>query len=168
VKQHGAYLTCTSQPGDGTTFRIYFPPDQQPEAGAHGGLSVDQRPPAQTRPTVLVAEDEDNLRELLVRALADAGYRVRDAPDGTQALTVAAEIDGPIDLFVCDAVMPGENGVSVARRLLAEHPEMRVLLISGYLGEALDLSQIAGGRFLQKPFNLDDLLRSVRELLQDY
>jgi PAS domain S-box-containing protein len=168
VKQHGAYLTCTSQPGDGTTFRIYFPPDQQPEAGARGGLSVDQRPPAQTRPTVLVAEDEDNLRELLVRALADAGYRVRDAPDGTQALTVAAEIDGPIDLFVCDAVMPGENGVSVARRLLAEHPEMRVLLISGYLGEALDLSQIAGGRFLQKPFNLDDLLRSVRELLQDY
>jgi two-component system cell cycle sensor histidine kinase/response regulator CckA len=165
VRQHGAHITCTSQPGEGTTFRIYFAPEQVMQAPLSESVAGARAEAEGAQRRVLVAEDEDVLRDLLVRALSGAGYEVHSAKTGPQALAMARGIGAPIDLFVSDVVMPGESGVSVARRLQREQPGMRVLLVSGYLADALDISRIPGGRFMQKPFSLESLLQNVRDLL---
>lgn len=166
VKQHGGQITCVSEPAGGTAFRIYFLPER-PVAAAPREAPVRsvQVPPA--RPTVLVAEDEENLRELLVRALEDAGYVVLSAGGAAEALALVGQAATPIDLMVSDVVMPGESGAVLARRLRGALPTVRVLLISGYLADDLDLSDIPGARFLQKPFDLEMFLGQVAALLQD-
>jgi DNA-binding NtrC family response regulator len=103
------------------------------------------------------------VRELMTEVLEQSGYRVHSAANAAEALAVAGRIDGPVDLVVTDVVMPGEGGPELARRLAQARPALRVLFISGHLADTLDL---AGARFLAKPFGLDDLLRTVEDMLQ--
>jgi len=166
VKQHGGHINCVSEPDGGTAFRIYFPPERPVVPPARDADAQPVAAPAE-RPTVLVAEDEDNLRELLVRALEDAGYLVHSASGAAEALAVVGQLGAPIDLIVSDVVMPGESGPVLARRLRRAFPSLRVLLISGYLADNLDLADIPGARFLQKPFDLDAFLDDVAALLRD-
>ncbi|MCK6555588.1 PAS domain S-box protein [Candidatus Binatia bacterium] len=166
VKQHGGHINCASGPEGGTAFRIYFPPEH-PVVPRVREAGVEALPARTGRPTVLVAEDEDNLRDLLVRALEDAGYLVHSAGGAAEALELVGRIGTPIDAIVSDVVMPGESGALLARRLRRAYPSLRVLLISGYLAEDLDLADIAGARFLQKPFDIEALLHHVAALLGD-
>ena len=118
---------------------------------------------------MLVVEDERTVRELAVRILGDAGYRVLDAPSPADAVRVADEAPGPIDLLLTDVVMPGGvTGVDLASRLVASRPQLEVLYMSGYSEEAAVRFGVPRGeaRFLAKPFHPDDLLAKVADLLE--
>jgi DNA-binding response OmpR family regulator len=117
--------------------------------------------------TLLLVEDEHSVRNMLERALRSAGYRVLLAADGEQGLEVAGRESGPIDLVVCDVVMPGMSGPEMVERLHRERGALRVLHVSGYSDDGLAELQRPGCSvdFLAKPFSIADLLRRVRKLL---
>jgi DNA-binding response OmpR family regulator len=116
---------------------------------------------------VLVVEDEQLVRDLVRRTLRRAGYTVLVAENGEEALSVSRANVGPVDLVVTDVVMPRMNGSELASRLLLERPGMRVLFVSGYANDVLDVrgGLEPGTDYLQKPFTPSVLLDRVRELL---
>jgi CheY-like chemotaxis protein len=115
--------------------------------------------------TLLVVEDEDTVRALTLRVLADAGYAVVAARHGEEALELIRQM--PIDLVISDVVMPGMGGAELAERLATERPGLPLVFMSGYTGD--DVARLGLGsaeeRFLQKPFAAESLLHKVRELL---
>ena len=164
VKQSDGYVWVYSEPGVGTTFKIYLPRvDEEPapavalEAGSR--LRGDE--------TVLLVEDEASFRELLRETLEAHGYSVLVARDGAEALHIAEAHGGPIQIMVTDVIMPGMTGPRIAELVSPARPEMRVLFISGYSDESVTRHGLIGpGRaFLSKPFGGEVLLRSVREAL---
>jgi len=163
VKQSGGFIFVESSIGEGTTFRLYFPPApvQQPS---------DARAPAAPLPartgTVLVAEDEAAVRNLVVTALAKTGYRVLPAASGDEALALAAAEGGPIDLLLTDANMPGMTGIDLATALVAARPGMPVVIMSGYTDQQLSIADIpATVSLLPKPFTPRDLRQKVADVL---
>jgi CheY-like chemotaxis protein len=165
VKQSGGEITVTTAPGQGATFHIYLPrfegrPGQEDAsplpAAAKGGHE-----------TVLLVEDEELVRVMLVEVLKSAGYIVLDARHGTDALTLLEQYQEPVDLLVTDVTMPGFSGAELARRLGRARPAMRVLFISGYTDqEAAQWGKLNQPvEFLQKPFHPDAFLAKVRQIL---
>ncbi|MCX8116574.1 MAG: PAS domain S-box protein [Desulfobacterota bacterium] len=165
VKQSGGNIWVYSEPGQGTTFKIYLP-------------RVDEPPPEERREevtreipvggeTVLVVEDEEAVRKLAVRFLKKLGYRVLEASDGGEALLLCEKHPDPIHLILSDVVLPGINGREVVERLQKIHPEARALFMSGYTDNVIvHFGILEGGvEFLQKPFTLEKLARKVREVL---
>jgi CheY-like chemotaxis protein len=114
-----------------------------------------------------VVEDERAVREQAVLVLDSYGYQVLDAADGQAALDLSRSHEGPIDLLLTDVIMPGMNGRELADLLQPERPEMQVLYMSGYTGDAIAHHGVLADKsaFLPKPFTLEDLLRKVREVL---
>jgi PAS domain S-box-containing protein len=165
ITRSGGHIELTSEPGRGTTFRIYLP---RAEGRAAPGSA---RPPTADLPrgreTVLLVEDEEAVRALARHVLRDCGYTVLEAPDGEEALRVAAAHGGPIDLLATDVVMPRLGGRELAQRLLPARPGTRLLYMSGYANDQQLQSAGAGGpaAFLQKPFMPRDLAQKVREVL---
>jgi len=167
VKQHGGNVSVESEPGRGTTFRIYLPRVDAPAAEARG-QSGDVSSPRTLR-TILLVEDEDAVRRLLRTVLEDRGYRVLEAHDGPSALALAGRWDAPIDLVVTDMVMPGMSGRALAEQLMRERPGLKAVCTSGYLGDDTtgeDLAR-AGIEFLQKPFAEAEILETVRRVLEE-
>jgi CheY-like chemotaxis protein len=165
VRQHQAWLEVESKPNQGTTFRIYFPASRQAVEKAE--LVVD---PAlhNGRETVLVAEDEDVLREMVVQVLKIQGYAVLEATSGRHALEVWEHANRPIDLLLTDMVMPGGMlGSELAERLSSRCPHLKVIYTSGYSpGTAgKDASLLEGRNFLPKPYSIGKLAQFVRECL---
>jgi two-component system cell cycle sensor histidine kinase/response regulator CckA len=164
VKQSGGHIWIYSEPGQGTTFRVYLPriegelaaPRLEPPAPSAGGGE-----------TVLVVEDQESLRQLLTRLLTIAGYRVLAAAHGAEALRVVAAHDGAVHLLLTDVVMPGMGGLELRERLRATHPELRVLFMSGYTEEAVARHGVLDPArdFLGKPFTAAELARRVRARL---
>lgn len=159
VTQTGGYITVHSEPGRGTTFRLYFPSVAEPAA--------DPKPaPAQTRPggteTILIVEDEAAVRRLVHRILSGAGYTVRVAENHSEALSVVEESAGAVDLLLTDVVMPGLSGPDLADELRGQQPGLKVLYMSGYTEK---LSVAEGAPFIGKPFSTEGLTRKVREVL---
>ena len=117
--------------------------------------------------TILVVEDEEEVRKLAVRILKKQGYTVLDAPDGDGALVICGERKDPIHLILTDVVMPGMSGRQLADRLGSFHPEMKVLYMSGYTDNAITHHGVLekGMNYIQKPFTVDGLIRKVREVL---
>ncbi|MFN8644288.1 MAG: response regulator [Candidatus Binatia bacterium] len=164
VKQSGGHVSVYSEIGRGTTFKIFLPwVDEPVETSRH--RVVEQ--PAHGWETILLAEDEAAVRELVCRVLAAHGYRVLPAADGREALQLAERCDGPIHLLLTDVVMPGMSGSQLAERLAAVHPETRVIYMSGYAEDAVTRhgALTLGLAFLPKPCSTDLLVRKVREIL---
>ena len=130
VTQTGGEVTLHSRPGEGSTFAVLLPRHPEPEAVASTGTEVSASRGGGE--TILVVEDEAPVRSVITRVLTRAGYRVLAAEDGRDALRVASEHEGPIQLTVTDMVMPGMRGIELAERLVELRPESRVLFISGY------------------------------------
>ena len=161
VQQSGGTVWVYSEPGRGTTFKIYLP------SVSDSALEADQppEPPRGGHETVLLCEDEADLRELTRDVLEEYGYRVISAGDGREALEVAAGFSERIDLLLTDVVMPRMNGSELAKALTRERG-VRVLYMSGYTETALVRGDTApGAGFLQKPFSPVVLARAVRERL---
>lgn len=140
------------------------------KAGENGSRGHDRNAPAAAPPatlpggseTVLLVEDEENIRGMTAQFLVSLGYRVLEAADGTAAMRLAAEHGQEIDVLVTDVALPGIRGTEVAERLRAAQPKVRVLFVSG----DSDAEGNGGARMLEKPFDLTELARSIRELLQ--
>ncbi|MFQ6029977.1 MAG: response regulator, partial [Dehalococcoidia bacterium] len=167
VKQSAGYLTVYSEPGRGTTFKVYLPrvtdDVSQPDPPA---VEPDQLPRGEE--TVLLAEDEPAVRELASMMLRRQGYKVLEAANGVEALELAEDrASDRIDLLLTDVVMPHMGGRELAEQMQAIHPETRVLYTSGYTDEAIVHQGIEGQgvQFIQKPFSSPDLARKVREVL---
>jgi PAS domain S-box-containing protein len=166
VKQAGGHVWVYSEPDRGTTFKVFLPRSTGEEDSATASESFDVTSVSGSE-TLLVVEDEPVVRSLAVRALVDQGYQVLQAADGPAALATARAHDGEVHLLVTDVVMPGMNGKELADRLAAERPGLRVLYVSGYTDHAVVRHGVLeeGIAFLSKPFDLRDLVRTVREVL---
>jgi len=165
VKQSGGCIWCYSEPGHGTTFKIYLPGVEE--------TAAKEAPPAVSPPlrpgeeTILLVEDEPEVRSLVQKVLKTRGYTVMPAANAEEALLVSQQFSGEIALMVSDVVMPGMSGRQLAGRLVMSRPEMKVLFISGYTDDAIVHHGILdpGTAFLQKPFTPQTLARKVREVL---
>jgi two-component system cell cycle sensor histidine kinase/response regulator CckA len=165
IRQSEGNITVFSEPGAGSVFRCYFPRAVTSDGVAQ--FTAITPAPSRGAETILVAEDEAELRALMRRALERQGYHVLQAGDGAEALDVAANHDGPIHLLVTDVVMPRLSGKELAVRLLERRPGIRVLFISGYSDEAIERHGVLtpDSVYLEKPVSPDALSRTVRELL---
>ncbi|HET7249435.1 MAG TPA: PAS domain S-box protein [Gemmatimonadales bacterium] len=165
VRQSGGFIGVDTELGRGTRFRIYLPRAASP--ASEPAKTTAPAPTARGAGTVLVVEDEAGVRHLARDVLRRCGYRVLEASDGAEALRLV-EQEGSIDLLLTDVVMPGMSGAELALKFRALRPEARVLYASGYADDALDSHGLPaqGVPYLQKPFEPDDLVRRVRELLE--
>jgi PAS domain S-box-containing protein len=161
VRQSDGFITVDSEPGRGASFSVYLPLSKRDTASpGEAGRLVASTPGNET---ILLVEDADVVRELTMRALELQGYTVLAAANPMDALALSEREE--YDLLLTDVVMPHMRGGELARRLSAQRPNLKVLFMSGYLdGEAL-LGEEAPTAFLQKPFKLDELAATVRELL---
>ena len=169
VKQSGGYIWVYSELGRGTTFKIYLPrvPSiEEPAVHTIAAPALFQKVEPGTE-TILLVEDEANLRYLARQYLEKQGYRVIEAADGAVAMQIAVAHEGIIHLLLTDVIMPGMNGRELAQRICEIRPNVKVLYMSGYTENVIghDGTLDAGVRLLQKPFNLRDLKSKVREVL---
>jgi len=166
VKQSDGFIWVYSELGHGTSFKIYLPRiEQAAEHPAAPRASADL--PMGTE-TVLLAEDEQDVREIAKQFLESGGYRVIEAKDGAEALELAARNNGNIQLLVTDMVMPGMTGQELAVRMQSEHPGLCVIFMSGYSEHAAtDMANADPSvRLLSKPFSRSAILRAAREAIQ--
>jgi PAS domain S-box-containing protein len=164
VKQSGGHIWVYSEPGHGTTFKIYFPRAEEekatpsaemPDIALHG------------RETILVVEDEDVLRSLICKELRAYGYTVLEAPQGTEALKICEQHQGTIHLALIDVIMPQMSGRTLAERLEPLAPEIKVLYMSGYTQDTIAHHGMLSKEvfFIEKPFNPATLASKVRRVL---
>jgi two-component system cell cycle sensor histidine kinase/response regulator CckA len=165
VKQHDGNIWVYSEPGQGTTFKIYLPvaetlpPTTLPDVPAVGSLEGTE--------TILVVEDEVAVRQLVDSALRMYGYRVMEADDPTTGLELASAYQGIIHLLLTDMVMPAMNGRELFQQLVVDRPGLKVLYMSGYTDDVITYHGVLdeGTPFLQKPFTVHSLLQKVRAVL---
>ena len=165
VKQSEGHIEVYSELGQGTTFKVYLPrvegvAEAQP-------LARQSARSYEGRETVLLVEDDDAIRRVVLESLRMNGYTVLEAADGSQAIMICERREQPIDLLITDVVMPLMSGPELVRRVKAVRPDLPTLFISGYTDKALIHQGLreAGTVFLQKPFTPDVLVRKVREVL---
>jgi len=164
VKQVGGHILVYSEPGHGTTFKVYLPRifEESPSAEKQAA----SQPARLATETVMIVEDETSLRSLLEAVLKSWGYNVLVAAHGNEALTVSSGYPGNIHLVITDMVMPGMSGQELVAKLRATRPESLFLYVSGYPGDiALKNGAIDDTPYLQKPFGLTQLADRLRQLL---
>jgi CheY-like chemotaxis protein len=166
VRQSNGQILVYSEPGRGTTFKIYLPWVE--DTAEHLIPTGNEEPPRGGSETILLVEDEAGVRNLAKQVLERRGYTVLTAPDGDEARRVCREHPGPIHLLLTDVIMPGLSGPQSAEELRRERPDMKVLFMSGYTDRAMEHQKAfePGVPFLQKPFAPDALMRKVREALE--
>ncbi len=164
VKQSGGNIWVYSEPGRGTTLKIYLPRVDEPIAVFKEKFEEDLPRGSET---ILVVEDEEEVRKLAARILQRQGYKVLEAPQGGDALLICEQHQDPIHLMLTDVVMPGMSGYQLAKRLESLQPGMEVLYMSGYTDSAIAQHGVLGEgvNYIQKPFTVDGLARKVREVL---
>jgi PAS domain S-box-containing protein len=162
AEQSGGGVWVYSELGLGTTFKVYLPRTEETQSVAAPSFPA---PSGRGSETILLVEDEDQIRAVTRAVLQRNGYHVLETRNGGEALLTCERHAGKIDLLVTDVVMPQMNGAELARRLFLLRPEMRVLFMSGYTDGALVDQLAAGAAFLQKPLTPAMLTRKVREVL---
>ena len=188
IKQSGGYIYPESEPGKGTTFRIYLPryveqPVQVEEAATGTSVEKTAEKPAEPKEkavpaaprdltgsaTVLLVEDEEAVRRGSKRMLETRGYTVHEAGSGVEALEIVSELGGAVDIVVSDVVMPEMDGPTLLQELRKDYPDLKFIFVSGYAEEAFakNLPEDAKFGFLPKPFSLKQLATVVREVLDD-
>jgi CheY-like chemotaxis protein len=168
VKQSGGYIWVSSEVGRGTTFKIYLPRVASVgEPAALVATPVEFKKVEPGTETILLVEDEANLRYLARQYLEKQGYKVIEAADGAVAMQIAVAHEAVIHLLLTDVIMPGMNGRELAQRISEIRPNVKILYMSGYTENVIGHNGMldAGIRLLQKPFNLRDLKSKVREVL---
>jgi len=165
VKQNRGHIWVYSEPGQGTTFKIYLPRMQQPVEA--DGLHLRPAVLAGGRETVLLVEDDEVVRRVVGKMLQRQGYQVLEVADGREALETSDTHPEPIHLILTDVVMPGMSGPELAVRVTQKYPEIKVLFMSGHTENTIVQHGVLepGVDFIQKPFKYDDLMRRVREVL---
>jgi CheY-like chemotaxis protein len=164
VRQSGGDVWVYSEPGHGTTFKIYLPRTQP---AAQPAVVASSPVPPRGAETILLAEDDAALRALAMRVLTRQGYTVLEATNGREALELCESYEGTIDLVLSDVVMPELGGRALVERLAASRPRTRVLFMSGYTDDDVFRRALIDHRteFLQKPFTPQSLSQRVREVL---
>lgn len=164
VKQSGGYVWVYSEPGYGTTFKLYFPATTKSPGRPPLLRDSLARPAGQT---LLLVEDDATIRSNMRECLVQMGYRVLEADSGAAALEVCVELKGKVDLVLTDLVMAGKGGHELAQDLTELYPEMRVLFMSGYSEDSAARRDILlrGSPFLPKPFSVADLAKAVQNAL---
>jgi PAS domain S-box-containing protein len=165
VKQSGGNIWVYSEPGQGTTFKIYLPRVDEPLEEFEEKVVKEELPRGSE--TILLVEDEEVVRKLAVRILKRQGYTVLEGSHGNEAIDVCKHHMEPVHLLLTDVVMPGMNGRELAERFKPLYPKMKVLYMSGYTDDAITHHGVLeeGMNYLQKPFTVDGLTRKVREVL---
>lgn len=165
VKQSGGYIEVQSVENQGTSFRIWLPTT----TALSSQVAVPIARPCKGSGTILVVEDESALRQAISESLTALGYRVLEAADGVEALTIIERNGSVIDLVLTDAVMPNMGGLDLIQRVRASHPQIKTMLMSGYANSAspTTISEEGGAGliFLQKPFAQAELAKAVRQVL---
>jgi two-component system cell cycle sensor histidine kinase/response regulator CckA len=162
VRQNGGVVKVSSEPGQGSTVKVYLPKVEMDEPAVERPVSF------RGEETVLVVEDEDSVRDLVRQILEEHGHAVLTARHGRDAMMIAERYERPIDLLVTDVVMPEMGGGELVERLTAQRPNLKVLYISGYTNDEVLRRGVheENASFLRKPFTADDLMRRVREVLE--
>ncbi len=165
VKQSNGNLWVYSEPGHGTSFKIYLPRVDEPLEEEKEKVAVGKL--ARGNETILVVEDDEQVRNVAVRILSGQGYKMLEASQGDDAFLICAEHSGPIHLLVTDVVMPKMSGCELVKRISSIRPEIKVLYMSGYTDSVITYNGILeeGVKFIQKPFTIDALAAKVCEVL---
>jgi CheY-like chemotaxis protein len=166
VKQSGGFIWLYSEPGKGSTFKVYLPRTEDREDPREKEVLVVED--LRGKKTVLVVEDDESIRKLAIVILGQYGYTVLSAGDGVEALTVSETHEGEISLLLSDVVMPRMGGGELYKQLRLQRPDIKVLYVSGYTDNAIVHHGVleSGVAFLQKPYTLISLARKVKEVLE--
>jgi CheY-like chemotaxis protein len=162
VRGAGGHIWLYSEPGRGTTFKLYLPRvDDAPTTKAEPSTDT----PTRGTGSVLLVEDEPAVRDMTRRVLQRAGYTVLAVEDARSAMDRIQAADEPFAVLVTDVVMPGMSGIELGGWMLDRHPETAVVLLSGYTADSLDLERLLerGARFVSKPLSSGELLRAIRD-----
>jgi len=163
VRQHDGHIRVETAIGRGTTFRVFIPRFTEDQAAEEEAGQEDI--PCGTE-TVLVVEDEEPVRRMMAKLVGSLGYSVIQAPSALEALVALEEAASPIDLLLTDVVMPEVDGVTLADKVRAIYPSMKVLFASGYTNDQLSGRGLDNGAaILMKPFTRDRVAWKMRELL---
>ena len=167
VTQHKGYADLQSAEGRGTTVRLYFPAVDTPLRSP--GEPAGEGTPVGGTERILVVDDEEGIRRSAVRVLSRFGYAVDEASDGHAAITAIRDAKAPFNLVLTDVVMPRMGGLALYQELRKEGSTVPVILMSGHTADDIDhlADPVSGARFLHKPWSVTDLLRRVRDVLDD-
>ena len=166
VSQHGGYIRCYSEPGRGTSFKIYFPVSASERIS---DIDITRQMPAFGTETILLVDDDDRVRKMAQQMIRMGGYQVITARSGEEALETYSSKREEISLIILDLIMPGMGGQRCLEQLMSVDPDVKVLVASGYSEKSVnhDYTMKAARGFISKPYDAKDILAAIRKVLDE-